>query len=311
MDHIGAAIILNTGAKMPVLGLGTWNAGKDGVGSAVEHALVNCGYSHIDCAHVYENEKEVGQAFQMIFDQKKRNRHDVFITSKLWNEDHAKGDVLNACTRTLKDLHLDYLDLYLMHFGIASPCGMGFDPLDSDGVLMTSKVSIRETWEAMEELVWEGLVKAIGVSNFTAPMLVDVLTYAKITPAVNQIELHPYHQQTKLIEFCRHHGVAVTAYSPLGSQAEMSQGKSVLLEDALVKKIAKAHQKTAAQVLIRWGIERQTIVIPKSTNLEHIKENSNVFDFTLSDEETRELAALDRRLRYVDPYEWWRIPYFD
>ena len=295
---------------MPILGLGTWNAPKDKVGLAVKQALLDFGYSHIDCAHVYENEKEVGQVFHEVFSTGQRTREDVFVTSKLWNYDHAKEDVVNSCKKTLTDLQLDYLDLYLMHFGIASPHGLGIEPLDPNGVLITEKISIRETWEAMQELVGMGLVKAIGVSNFTAPMLVDLLTYAEIIPAMNQIELHPYNQQTKLIEFCRQQNIAVTAYSPLGSQTEMNNGKPALLEDEKINEIAAAHGKTPSQILLRWGIQRETVVIPKSTTLEHIKENNEVFDFILSDDEFLKISSLERGLRYVDPYEWWKIPYF-
>lgn len=307
MNHI----TLNTGAEMPLLGLGTWNAKKDSVGNAVEEALTTFGYSHIDCAWVYENEKEVGEAFHRVFSTGKRKREDVFITSKLWNDDHKKEHVVEACKQTLADLQLDYLDLYLMHFGIASPHGLGIEPLDANDVLITEKVSIRETWEAMEELVELGLVKAIGVSNFTVAMLVDLLTYAKIIPAINQIELHPYLQQNKLIGFCRMHGITVTAYSPLGSQVEMNNGKPPLLEDVVIKDIAEKHGKSAAQILLRFGIERQTAVIPKSTSSEHLKENAHIFDFSLTPDDLSELAKLERGLRYVEPYEWWKIPYFE
>ncbi|MEK9156809.1 MAG: aldo/keto reductase [Patescibacteria group bacterium] len=307
MDHI----ILNTDAKMPLLGLGTWNAKKDRVGDAVEEALTKFGYSHIDCAWVYENEKEVGEKFHRVFSSEARKREDVFITSKLWNDNHKKEHVVEACKKTLADLQLDYLDLYLMHFGVASPHGLGIEPLDANGMLITEKVSVRETWEAMEELVNLGLVKAVGVSNFTAPMLVDLLTYAKIIPAVNQIELHPYLQQNKLIEFCRAHGIAVTAYSPLGSQTDMNNDKPALLEDVVVRNIAKRHGKIPAQILLRFGIERNTVVIPKSTSSEHLKENAQIFDFELSANDSSELAKLERGLRYVDPYEWWKIPYFE
>ncbi len=304
-------IELNTGATMPLLGLGTWNAQKDRVGEAIECALLTSGYTHVDCAHVYGNEEEVGRSFHAIFGGNKIGRGDVFVTSKLWNYDHAKEDVMPACERSLRDLQLDYLDLYLMHFGVASPHGMETEPLDSSGVLVPAKISIRETWEAMEDLVKTGLVKAIGVSNFTAPMLVDLLTYARITPAVNQIELHPYNQQTKLVDFCLYHQIAVTAYSPLGSQAEMNKDKPILLEDETVKEIASIHNRTPAQILLRWAIERKTVAIPKSTTVEHIKINSEIFDFKLSADDLSCLSSLERRLRYVDPYEWWKMPYFD
>jgi len=303
-------IKLRTGAEMPVIGLGTWNARKDKVGPAVQSALVDFNYAHIDCARVYENEGEVGQALQTVFSSGQRKREEVFITSKLWNDDHAKEDVRSACEQTLNDLQLDYLDLYLMHFGVASPKGMGIEPVDDRGFLIPAPVSVRETWEAMETLLDAGLVKAIGVSNFSAPMLMDLLTYAKVKPAVNQVEIHPYNQQGRLIEFCRHYDIVVTAYSPLGSQEEMNAGKPSLLADPAIQKIAERYEKSPAQILLRWGIQRNTVVIPKSTSHDHIKENMDVFNFALNEEDMRQIASLDRRLRYVDPWEWWRMPYF-
>ena len=204
-----------------------------------------------------------------------------------------------------------------MHWGIAippnttSPKGRMTEQLDENGVLITEKISVRETWEAMEELVSAGLVKAIGVANFTAPMLIDLLSYAKIRPAVNQIELHPYLQQSKLVEFCQYHEIVVTAYSPLARPGQSEErGYPILVEDSVITEIAKKHKKSPAQVLIRWGIQRQTVVIPKSTHKERIKENIDVFDFELSEEEMKEIVALDRNLRFVNPYIWWEIPYY-
>ena len=310
-------LLLNTGALMPTIGLGTWKSLPDKVGQAVEYALSECGYCHVDCAACYRNEKEIGQAFKKVFESGIRKREDVFITSKLWNSEHSKNDVKKACETTLKDLNLEYLDLYLMHWGMAiphnetSPRGRMTEQLDEKGVLVTEKISIRETWEAMENLVEEGLVKAIGVANFTAPMLLDLLSYAKIKPAMDQIELHIYLQQPELVEFCKSNNLAVTAYSPLGSSGNYKEkGFPILLEDENIIKIARDHKKSPAQVLIRWGIQRGTVIIPKSVTPERIKENIEVFDFELSEAEMKIIAGLNRNLRFVNPYTWCKIPYF-
>jgi diketogulonate reductase-like aldo/keto reductase len=311
------SIILNSGASMPILGLGTWKSESNKVKDAVLYALSECDYRHIDCAAVYRNEKEIGEAFKKIFGDKIREREDVFITSKLWNSEHKKEDVRKACDDTLSNLNLEYLDLYLMHWGIAIPHKETLEAgwtveLDSNGVMVTDKVSIRETWEAMEELVELGLVKAIGVANFTTMMLIDLLSYARIKPAVNQIELHPYLQQTELLEFCKRNNIILTAYSPLGSPSNnKDKGLPILIEDNMIKEIARNYNKTPAQILIRWAIQRETVVIPKSVTPERIKENINVFDFELSETDMKKIEELNRNLRFVDPYLWWKIPYFN
>lgn len=305
--------ILNTGAKMPRLGLGTWNAPQDKVGQAIKYAVLENGYRHIDCAAVYHNEKEIGESLKKVFSAGVVKREEIFVTSKLWNHAHARENVAAACKNSLRDLELEYLDLYLVHWGVAvSKMAKYSELVDSSGFLITEKIPIRETWEAMEELLQSGLVKAIGVANFTAPMLIDLLSYAKITPAMNQIELHPYLQQTALVEFCQYKNIAVTAYSPLGSPGGMNVGdpRPVLLHDKTIAEIALRHHRTPAQVVIRWAIQRNTIPIPKSITPERIRENSNVFDFELSGEEMEKIKMLDRNIRYVDPEEWWKIPYF-
>lgn len=311
MQAAEKTIRLHNGAQMPILGLGTWMADKNLVGAAVKSALVDNQYSHVDCAAVYENEKEVGEALHTIFSSHDRRREDVFITSKLWNTHHARQDVLNACKASLHDLQIDYLDLYLMHFAIASPRGAGTEPLNDKGILVTAPVSIRETWQAMEELIKLGLVKAIGVANFTGPLLVDLLTYAQVRPAVNQVELHPYNPQIRLLDFCRYHEIGVTAYSPLGSPGGMKPGEVCLLKDEVVGRVAQAHGKTPAQVLLRWGIQRGTVVIPKSISAQRIQENCEVFDFVLTEDEMVQLTSLEKHHRYVDPWDWWKVPYFD
>lgn len=304
------SIVLNTGARMPILGLGTWKSTGSKVGQAVKCAILETGYKHIDCAYIYGNEKEIGETFEKIFSDGKIGRQDVFVTSKLWNSFHSTKDVEKACKKTLSDLKLDYLDLYLMHWGIAEEAGPGEERLDEKGYLLTENISLQETWHAMESLFHSGLVRAIGISNFTAPMILDLLSYAKVVPAMNQIELHPYLQQQELVDFCRYKNIAVTAYSPLGSPGN-SEGKPKLLDDKILGDIAKSHRKTSAQIALRWGIQRGTVVIPKSTTPENIKENINVFDFELSDEEMGRIKKLEKKFRYVNPGEWWKFPYFD
>jgi len=320
--NTSSGLKLNTGAVIPSVGLGTWRAPANEVGKAVEFALSEARYEHIDCAAIYKNEKEVGEALTKVFGKGTRNREDVFITSKLWNTEHRRERVRKACEATLRDLGLDYLDLYLMHWGIAippndapptsNPFGRWTEQLDEHGFLITEEVSIRETWEAMEELVESGLVKAIGVANFTGPMLADLLSYARIRPAVNQIEVHPYLQQNELLEFCAYQGVVVTAYSPLGSPGNFGDmGLPALLVDPVIRDIASAHGKSPAQVLIRWGIQHGTAVIPKSLHPERIRENIEIAGFELSGEEMRMITGLNRNLRFVNSNDWWKIPYFN
>lgn len=307
-----SGLTLSTGAKIPSIGLGTWRAQPGEVGQAVEYAILEAGYRHIDCAYIYRNEKEIGLAFSKVFGSGKVAREEVFITSKLWNTAHAKNNVVQACKNTLHDLQLDYLDLYLVHWGLAVPAGVETEPVDKNGFMILDTVPMQETWEAMEELVQMGLVKAIGVANFTAPMLIDLFSYAKIVPAVNQIELHPYNTQKALVEFCQYKNIVVTAYSPLGSPGNIKDsGKPVLLKDEKVVMLAEKYHKSTAQILLRWAIQRGTIVIPKSIHPENIKNNMAVFDFELSVEEMDTISALDKKLRYINPFAWWKVPYFE
>lgn len=300
--------ILNTGAHMPFVGLGTWKSAPNEAGEAVMYALTECDYRHVDCAPIYGNEKEIGKALSAVFGTGAIKRKEVFVTSKLWDTEHGRDDVRRACEATLSDLGLDYLDLYLLHWGIAEP--KKGHTYDQNGHLVTLRIPIRETWEAMEELVGAGLVKAIGVANFTAPLLLDLFSYAKILPVVNQIELHPYLQQSRLVDFCQRLDMVVTAYSPLArpGYGEMSER---LVDEKLIHSIASTYDKTPAQVLLRWGVQRNTVVIPKSTHRERLKENIGIFDFELSESDMGAIASLERGLRLVDPYQWGHVPYFD
>lgn len=300
-------IELNSTHSMPVLGLGTWQSAKGKVGEAVEYALEHAHYRHIDCASVYGNEKEIGDSFHNVFSRGDIAREDIFITSKLWNTEHNPKNVEKACKKTLKDLQLEYLDLYLIHWGIAFKHGMLPEPLNVLGLARTENIPTQATWGAMENLVKKGLVKSIGVANFTAPMLIDLLSYAHIKPAMNQIEIHPYNSQEALVSYCKKMNISVTAYSPLGSTGN---AKNKPISDKTICSIADKKGKTPAQVCIRWALERDIVVIPKSTKKVRITENAQVFDFSLSRTEMNEINKLNKNIRFVDPSIWWGVPYF-
>ena len=287
--------------EMPAIGLGTWKSGKGEVGEAVKIALKN-GYRHIDCAATYGNEAEIGKALSEIFAEGKIKREDVWITSKLWNDAHLKDDVIPALKKTLKDLQLDFLDLYLIHWPVAFKPGVAF-PQNDDEYLSLEEAPIIDTWNMMIEAKNQGLVKHIGVSNFSSMKLEELMEESSTIPELNQVELHPYLQQPELLEFCSTHGINVTAFSPLGSGDRAKEMKASnepsLLENKVITKIAKKHGATPGQVLIKWSILRGTAVIPKSTNEERIIENIQSTGVNLDENDLKEIAGLDRHFRYV------------
>eukprot|EP01120_Amphizonella_sp_Union-15-10_P005286 TRINITY_DN1602_c0_g1_i2.p1 TRINITY_DN1602_c0_g1~~TRINITY_DN1602_c0_g1_i2.p1 ORF type:complete len:357 (-),score=66.14 TRINITY_DN1602_c0_g1_i2:91-1161(-) len=280
------SITLKTGQLMPLLGLGTWKSKPGEVAAAVKTAL-ELGYRNIDCAYVYGNEKEIGAALKEVFDSGKVKREEVFITSKLWNTFHNKELVRKNIESSLSNLGLKYLDLYLIHWPHAFKPGTENFPKKEDGSIDYSDVHFLETWPAMEELVKEGLTKAIGLSNFNSKQIEQVLNIAKVQPSVLQVECHPYLNQKKLVDFAASKGIVVTAYSPLGS-ADRPWAKPEdpsLLDDPKIAPIAKKHNKSNAQVILRWLVQRGIVAIPKSVNPERLKANIDIFDFELDESE--------------------------
>lgn len=286
---------------MDAIGLGTWKSEKGEVANAVKIALNN-GYKHIDCAATYGNEAEIGEAFAEVFGKGDIKREDVWVTSKLWNNAHKKEDVIPALKQTLKDLQLEYLDLYLIHWPVAFKPDVSF-PEKAEDFLSLEEVPLIETWKEMIKAKEHGLVKHIGVSNFSIEKLEELMNDTDHAPEMNQVELHPYLQQDKLLEFCSRNGINVTGYSPLGSGDRSEEMKAddepSLLENPVINKIAKKHGASAGQILIKWSEQRGTAVIPKSTNEGRIKENLQSAGFQLDEDDLKEIADLDDHFRYV------------
>jgi diketogulonate reductase-like aldo/keto reductase len=294
-----AYVALSSGQKMPLLGLGTWKSKAGQVEHAVEHALAT-GYRHIDCAAVYQNESEVGKALKAAFD-KGIKREEVWLTGKVWNNNHTSERVRIGLANTLKDLGVSYLDLFLVHWPYAFVQGDNMFPKDSAGMMLYDEsIDYIDTWKAMEGLVREGLVKHIGVSNFNHKQLLRILDVATIKPEVVQVECHVYLNQQQLLEFAQKHGMVLTAYCPLGSpdRPTAQPDHPILLQDPKLVAIAAKYGKSPAQILIRFQIDRGVSVIPKSVSNNRIEENFNVFDFQLSQEDMATLRELNRNYRF-------------
>lgn len=285
----------NNGNEIPIFGLGTWKSQPGEVTQAVKDAI-DIGYRHIDCAHVYGNEKEVGEAIKAKIAEGVVKREDLFITSKLWNTYHKTELVEPAIKISLKDLGLDYLDLYLIHWPFAYKDGPDNFPKTADDLpLIDDTVDYLDTWKGMESVLGKKLTKNIGVSNFSSEQIDRLLKNCKVKPVTNQIECHAYLNQKKLSDYCKEKGIVITAYSPLGSPdrpwAKPDDPK--LMEDKKLQELAKKYKKSPAQVLIRYQLDRGHVVIPKSVTKSRIAENCEVFDFKLNADDIAYIDSFD------------------
>jgi len=299
-------LTFKNGDKMPALGLGTWKSNPGEVYDAIRIAI-RLGYRHFDCAAAYQNEDEIGKAFSDAFKQGDVKREELWITSKLWNANHLKKDVIPAFEKTASDLQLDYLDLYLMHWPVALKPGTGF-PNSADQFIPISEAPLDETWTEMEKIYESGRVKHLGVSNFNITTLDGLMKNAKVMPEMNQVEMHPFLAQEKLVKHCQDNGLHLTAYSPLGSGDRPAERilstEPKLMEDTTIQKIAEVHSVTPAQILLAWQVNRGVAVIPKSTNEGRLKLNLESAEIKLSDEEMKSINSIETDFRYIDGSLW-------
>lgn len=298
---------LSNGAEIPVVGLGTFgsdNYSANEIAKAVDFAIRH-GYRHIDCASVYMNEKEIGESLNNLLKEAVVKREDLWITSKVWNDMHGEGEVIESCKKTLADLQLDYLDLYLVHWPFPNYHAPG---CDGDARNPDSKPYIHEdymvVWRQMEQLVEMGLVKSIGTSNMTISKMELLLRDAKIKPVVNEMEIHPHFQQPELFNFMVSNDIVPIGFSPIGSpkrpERDRSATDTVDIEDPVVVKIAQRLNVHPAVVCIKWGAQRGEIVIPFSVKPEKIISNLEaVTGNWLTEGEMSEMATIDKQCRLI------------
>ena len=292
--------------KMPALGLGTWKSAKGEVYEVVRKAI-EIGYRHFDCASFYGNEAEIGNAISDAIKNGDVIREDLWITSKLWNNRHKKDDIQPAFEITLKDLTLDYIDLYLIHWPVVLQNQASYAQQSSD-LISLSEIPLTQTWQGLIDLKEKGLTKHIGVSNFSIKKVNQITEESGIVPEVLQIELHPFLQQQKILNFAQEKGIFLTGYCPLGSAdrpaVRILENEPKLFQQQVILDIAKDKDISPAQVILAWAVNRGTSVIPKSVNPERLKQNLEAADIELSTQEMTKMNSLDLHYRYIKGDFW-------
>ena len=268
MNSIQDSFVLSNGVKIPCMGFGTWKLLNNDQSVDVIKTAIDCGYRHIDSAYAYQNEKSVGKAVR----ECGLKRNELFITSKLSNSNHGYENTLKEFEITMNNLDIEYLDLYLIHWP---------NPI----MFRKNWKEVNEgTWKAFEELHQSGKIKAIGLSNFLEHHIDSLLEAATIAPMVNQLELHPQYVQKEIVTYCKDHRIIVEAWSPLISGA---------FDHPLLKKIANKYNKSVAQLLLRWSLQHSFVPLPKSSSAERMRENADIFDFEISEEDINDMKALE------------------
>jgi len=310
---LSSRLPLSDGHSIPVLGLGTWRSPAGAVQSAVKAALL-AGYRHIDGAWTYGNEAEVGEGIRQAIAASNGNlkREDLFITSKVWCNQLLPEDVIACCKDSLAKLDTPYIDLYLIHWPIAfkrmdriNPTVNKFSENDDKTDRYYEWADPQDTWTAMEQLVTDGLVRSIGVSNHNVRQIDRILSYCRIRPVTNQVECHPYLNQRRLRAYLTQNNMTLTAYSPLGNVArDPTEAALSPLNDETVQMLAKKHNRTAAQIILRWHVQHSHVPVPKSVTESRIVENGSVFDFVLDEGDMTAMDALgegEKRHRFINP----------
>lgn len=258
-------IVLNNGISIPQIGLGLWKVQDEQVCHSAVSTALGCGYTHFDSAQYYENEKFLGDALQNAFGTQEFSRDDVFVTTKLQNDNQYFDDVIPSFDESLENLGMDYVDLFLVHFPVTE--------------------TRRPAWRKMEEIYKSGRAKSIGVSNYTIRHLEELLRECDVIPAVNQVEIHVFLQQSELRQYCKEKGILVQAYSPL------AHGNS--LDDSTLADIANKHSKSSEQIMLRWCVQQEIVVLPKSVHEQRIRENIDIFDFELDEQDLARIQNLE------------------